>query len=304
MNVIETSLLGKRYRSEWALRDCTLAIPAGHVVALVGPNGAGKTTLLHCAVGLLSPTSGTMTVLGDIAPGSYDALERIAFVAQDAPLYQQLSVRAMVEVAACLNQHFDVPLVERRLEELEIRADHRVGKLSGGQQAQLALALALARHPELLVLDEPLARLDPLARHDFMALVLAAVAEEGISVIFSSHVVSELERVADYLILLAHGQLQMAGDIEELLSEHALLVGPSDDLDRVQAELNIVHTQVAGRHAHLLVRTQMGTEPPSGWERKDVALEELVLDYLREPSAVSLPGPSGVIATRAGGLNR
>lgn len=298
MNVIETSMLGKRYRSEWALRDCTLAIPAGHVVALVGPNGAGKTTLLHCAVGLLTPTSGTMTVLGDLAPGSYDALERIAFVAQDAPLYRQLSVKTTIEVAACLNRNFDVPFVERRLKALEIRSDHRVGKLSGGQQAQLALALALARHPRLLVLDEPLARLDPLARHDFMALVLSTVAEEEMSVIFSSHVVSELERVADYLILLAHGRLQMAGSIEELLSQHALLSGPAEDIGRVESQLTIFHSQVAGRHAQLLVRTQLGSEPPAGWERNDVALEELVLGYLREPSMMSLPGPSGSVVVR------
>jgi len=304
MNVIETSLLAKRYRDDWALRECTLAIPAGHVVALVGPNGAGKTTLLHLAVGLLTPTSGTMSVLGDLAPGSYEALERIAFVAQDAPLYRQLSVQAMVEVTTCLNQRFDVPLVKRRLDELGIRDGHKVGKLSGGQQAQLALALALGRHPELLVLDEPLARLDPLARHDFMALVLSTVADEGVSVIFSSHVVSELERVADYLILLAHGQLQMAGDIEELLGEHALFSGPADDLERIKEQLNIVHSQVAGRHAQLLVRTQIGTAPPNGWERKDVALEELVLDYLREPLAVSLPGPSGVVAVDDGKASR
>jgi len=299
MNVIETTGLDKRYRNTWALRDCTLAIPSGHVVALVGPNGAGKTTLLHCAVGLITPTSGNMTVLGDLAPGSLDALERIAFVAQDAPLHQHLSVRAMLIVADNLNRRFDQALAERRLDELEIRTDHKVGKLSGGQQAQLALALALARHPDLLVLDEPLARLDPLARHDFMALVLTAVAEHGLSVLFSSHVVSELERVADYLILLAHGQLQMAGEIEELLAEHAVLTGPAADVGRVQDQLPVVHAQLAGRHAQLLVRSRDLSGPPAGWESDDVALEELVLAYLREPSASSLPGPVTIAASRA-----
>jgi ABC-2 type transport system ATP-binding protein len=304
MNVIETTGLEKHYRNTWALRDCTLAVPAGHVVALVGPNGAGKTTLLHCAVGLITPTSGDMTVLGDLAPGSLDALERIAFVAQDAPLHQHLSVRAMLVVARNLNRRFDTALAERRLDELEIRTDHKVGKLSGGQQAQFALALALARHPDLLVLDEPLARLDPLARHDFMALVLTAVTEHGLSVLFSSHVVSELERVADYLILLAHGQLQMAGEIDGLLAQHAVLNGPADDVGRVQDQLRVVHAQVAGRRAQLLVRTSDVSEPPSGWECDDVTLEELVLAYLREPSALSLPGPIAVAANRAGEVTR
>ena len=304
MNIIETTGLEKHYRNTWALRDCTLAVPAGHVVALVGPNGAGKTTLLHCAVGLITPTSGDMTVLGDLAPGSLDALERIAFVAQDAPLHHYLSVKAMLVVAANLNRRFDTALAERRLDELEIRTDHKVGKLSGGQQAQLALALALARHPDLLVLDEPLARLDPLARHDFMALVLTAVTEHGLSVLFSSHVVSELERVADYLILIAHGQLQMAGEIEGLLAQHAVLNGPADDVGRVQDQLPVVHAQVAGRRAQLLVRTSDVSEPPSGWECDDVALEELVLAYLREPSASSLPGPIAIAANRVGEVTR
>jgi ABC-2 type transport system ATP-binding protein len=304
VNVIETSGLEKRYRNTWALRDCTLAVPAGHVVALVGPNGAGKTTLLHCAVGLITPTSGDITVLGDRAPGSLDALERIAFVAQDAPLHQYLSVRAMLVVAHNLNRHFDTALAERRLDELEIPTDRKVGKLSGGEQAQLALALALARHPDLLVLDEPLARLDPLARHDFMALVLSAVVEHGLSVLFSSHVVSELERVADYLVLLAHGQLQMAGEIEGLLAQHAVFSGPSDDVGRLQDQLPVVHAQVSGRRAQILVRTTDLTESPSGWERDDVGLEELVLAYLREPAAANLPGPIAAAARHVSDVTR
>jgi len=291
VNVVETSGLGKRYHSTWALRDCTLAIPAGPVVALVGPNGAGKTTLLHCAVGLLTATTGKVTVLGDLEAGSLDALERVAFVAQDAPLYRHLSVRAMLSVARNLNRRFDEEQAERRLRTLEIPLDHKVGKLSGGQQAQLALTLALARHPDLLVLDEPVARLDPLARHDFMALVVTAVAEDGLSVLFSSHVISELERVADYLILLTHGQVQMAGEIDELLAGHTVLSGPAEESGAVTERFPVVQSQLAGRHAQLLVRTNGRSDPPAGWESDDVSLEELVLAYLREPSASTLPGP-------------
>jgi len=291
MNVIETTGLGKRYGRTWALRECTLAIPQGSLAALVGPNGAGKTTLLHCAVGLSTVTTGSVTVLGDLEAGSLDALERVAFVAQDAPLHRYLSVRAMLGVARNLNRRFDEEQAERRLRTLDIRPDTKVGKLSGGQQAQLALTLALARHPDLLVLDEPVARLDPLARYDFMAFVVTAVAEDGLSVLFSSHVISELERVADYLILLTHGQVQMAGGIDDLLAGHAMLSGPAEESGAVTERFPVVQSRSAGRHAQLLVRTNGRSAPPAGWESEDVSLEELVLAYLREPSASTRPGP-------------
>ncbi|MBO0832180.1 MAG: ABC transporter ATP-binding protein, partial [Actinobacteria bacterium] len=217
MTVLEASGLGKRFGRAWALRDCSLSVPAGRVVALVGPNGAGKTTLLHLAAGLTTPTSGQVRVLGGELPGSAAALAGIGFVAQDAPLYKNLPVADMLRVAASLNQFFDAARARERVERLGISLRGKVGALSGGQQAQLALTIALAKRPRLLMLDEPLARLDPLARHDFTAALMGAVAEEGISVIFSSHVVAELERVADYLIVLNGGQLQIAGGVEDLL---------------------------------------------------------------------------------------
>src|ERR1700729_3975201 len=187
MNVLEASGLGKRYGRTWALHECTLAIPAGHVAALVGPNGAGKTTLLNLAVG----------------PA---ALDGIAFVAQDTPLYKNLSAADMIYVTRSLNRRFDQPYANARLDELGIPPKRKAGKLSGGQQAQLALTLALARRPRLLVLDEPVAMLDPIARHDFMATVLTAAADDGVSVVLSSHVLAELERVANYLILVSRGR--------------------------------------------------------------------------------------------------
>jgi ABC-2 type transport system ATP-binding protein len=222
MNVIECAGLGKRYRRAWALRDCTLEIPAGHVVALVGPNGAGKTTLLNLAVGLATPTTGAVTVLGGVPAGSPDALDRIAFVAQDAPLYKNLPVADMVHVARDLNRRWDQARAEKRLADLGIPAKKKVGQLSGGQKAQLALTIALGRRPDLLILDEPLAALDPLARHDFMDSVLAAVAADGISVVLSSHVVAELERMADYLIVLSRGQVQVTGTVDDLMIERGL----------------------------------------------------------------------------------
>src|SRR5882724_7324019 len=222
MNVIEASGLGKRYGSTWALRECTLAVPAGHVAALVGPNGAGKTTLLNLAVGLSAPTAGNVTVLDGRPAGSPAALDGIAFVAQDTPLYKSLSVADMIYLTRSLNRRFDQRYARARLDELGISPKRKAGKLSGGQQAQLALTLALARRPRLLVLvlDEPVAMLDPVARHDFMATVLAAAAADGVSVLLSSHVLAELERVADYLILLARGQVRLAGEVDDLLAAH------------------------------------------------------------------------------------
>jgi ABC-2 type transport system ATP-binding protein len=220
MNVIETSGLGKRYSSAWALRECTLAIPAGHVAALVGPNGAGKTTLLNLAVGLAEPTAGSVTVLGGRPAGSPAALDGIAFVAQDTPLYKNLSAADMMHLTRNLNRRFDQPYAESRLAELGIPRKRKAGKLSGGQRAQLALTLALARRPRLLVLDEPVAMLDPVARHDFMATVLAAASADGVSVLLSSHVLTELERVANYLILLSRGRVRLAGEAGDLLAAH------------------------------------------------------------------------------------
>jgi len=219
-NIIEASRLGKRYGSTWALRECTLAIPAGHVVALVGPNGAGKTTLLNLATGLAEPSAGGVTVLGGRPAGSPAALDGIAFVAQDTPLYKNLSAADMLHLTRNLSRRFDQHYAETRLGELGIPLKRKAGRLSGGQQAQLALTLALARRPKLLVLDEPVAMLDPVARHDFMATVLAAAADDGVSVLLSSHVLTELERVADYLVLLSLGQVRLAGKVGDLLAAH------------------------------------------------------------------------------------
>jgi len=220
MNVVEASGLGKRYGGTWALRECTLEIPAGRVAALIGPNGAGKSTLLNLAVGLTTPSAGGVSVLGGRRAGSPAALDGIAFVAQDTPLYRTLSVADMIYITRSLNRRFDQAYARTRLDELGIPPRRKAGKLSGGQQAQLALTLALARRPRLLVLDEPVAMLDPIARHDFMATVLAAATGDGVSVLLSSHVLTELERVADYLVLLARGQVRLAGEVNDLLASH------------------------------------------------------------------------------------
>ena len=293
MNVIEASGLGRRYGSTWALRDCTVAIPAGHVAALVGPNGAGKTTLLNLAAGLAAPSAGDVTVLGGRPAGSPMALDGIAFVAQDTPMYKNLSARDMLHLTRNLNRRFDQQYAESRLGELGIPLKRKAGKLSGGQQAQLALTLALARRPRLLVLDEPMAMLDPVARHDFMASVMMAMAADGVSVVLSSHVLAELERVADYLILMSRGRVQLAGEVDDLLASHRVLTGPAAEADRYAERLSVVHARRGEAQAHLLVRATADEPVPPGWEAHPVGLEELALAYLREPAAAALPVAPG-----------
>ncbi|HEY6470948.1 MAG TPA: ABC transporter ATP-binding protein [Candidatus Dormibacteraeota bacterium] len=292
MSVIESSGLGKRYGHNWALRGCTLAIPRRHVVALVGPNGAGKTTLLNLTVGLAAATEGIVTVLDGQSAGSPTALDGIAFVAQDTPLYKNLSGADMLHMSRNLNRRFDDTYARTRLRELDIPLERKAGAMSGGQQAQLALTLALARHPELLVLDEPMAMLDPLARHDFMATVMTAIADSGVSVLLSSHVLAELERVADYLVLLSDGSVQVSGEVDELLACHRVLTGPSANAGVYARQLNVVSARSGEAQAHLLVRTDGVNAPvPYGWEAHPVSLEELTLAYMRDPAAAALPGP-------------
>ena len=295
MNVIETSGLGKRYGRTWALRDCTLTIPAGRLAALVGPNGAGKTTLMNMAAGLAVPDAGTVTVLGGQPPGSAAALDGIAFVAQDAPVYKNLPVADMLHLTRNLNRRFDQRYARGRLAELGIPLKKKAGRLSGGQQGQLALTLALARRPRLLILDEPLAGLDPLARQDFLATAMTAMTDDGVSVLLSSHALTELERVADYLVVLSAGQLRLAGETDDLLACHRVLTGPAAEAGKYARQLHAVQVKRAEAQAHLLVAASGPDGPvPPGWEAHPVSLEELTLAYLRAPGSAGLPGPSPV----------
>lgn len=288
MTIIETADLGRRYGSTWALRDCSVTIPEGRLVALIGPNGAGKSTLLNLIVGLTTPTTGEVTVLGGHPAGSLAARDGIAFVAQDMPLHRHLSVADLVHLTRNLNLQFDSAFARRRLDELSISAQQKAGKLSGGQRAQLALTLALARHPRLLVLDEPTAPLDPLARHDFMAGVMTAMADDGVSVLLSSHLLAELERVADHLVLIARGRVRLQGGVEDLLAAHRLLSGPAGD---AVAGVEVIESRNAGARAQHLVRLAGPAPADAGWESQPVGIEELAMAYLRESSAAST-GPT------------
>jgi ABC-2 type transport system ATP-binding protein len=282
--VMDTGGLGRRYGRRWALRDCTLSVPAGRVVGLVGPNGAGKTTLLHLIVGLLRPSTGWLRVLGEDGAATAGQRPRVGFVAQDKPLYRGFRVGEMLAFGAWTNRQWDSVLVESRLRRLRIPLGQRVGRLSGGQQAQVALALALGKQPELLVLDEPVANLDPLARVEFLRMLMEAVAETGLSVVLSSHLVADLERVCDHLILLTAGDVQLCDDTERLLAEHRMLTGPSDRVGVLPTTVHVVHASGTDRQANLLVRTTAFLPDPA-WASRPVTMEELVLAYMSPPAA-------------------
>ena len=277
---VSTRGLGKRYGATWALHNCTLEIPAGTVTGLVGPNGAGKTTLLHLVIGLSKPTEGAVEVLG-LSP-RHDAgslLPRLGFVAQDHPLYRSLTIAETLTFGRKLNPRWDERLALDRVERLGLSLGKKVGTLSGGQQAQVALTLALAKRPDLLILDEPVASLDPLARREFLNAVMEAVAETGMTVILSSHIVSELERVCDHLVTLADSRTQLAGPIDEIVASHRVLTGPRSDAASVARVHDVIRESHTERQTTLLVRAN-GHVFDSCWEQHEVDLEEIVLAYL------------------------
>ena len=288
--VIEASGLGKRYRRTWALRDCTLAIPEGHVVGLVGPNGAGKTTLLHLATGLLAPTSGTMSVLGAPPGSSTGQLGRVGFVAQNTPVYARMRVADHLRLGAWLNPGWDEKLAQRRIEELGLDPRQRAGTLSGGQRAQLVLTLALAKRPELLLLDEPVASLDPLARREFLASLMAAVAAQGTSIVMSSHLVADLERVCDYLVVLIASRVRVAGEVSALLAAHRRLSGPRRDPATLPAGMEIIEESHTDKQSVLLVRTDEPVHDPT-WTAMPLSLEDLVLAYMNPANEIPARKP-------------
>ncbi|HKV85131.1 MAG TPA: ABC transporter ATP-binding protein, partial [Ktedonobacterales bacterium] len=284
-DALRTTALGKRYGGDWALRDCDLRLPAGRVAALVGPNGAGKTTLLHLIVGLLGPTAGAVSVF-DHAPRAEPTtvLPLIGFVAQDHPLYRSFTVADMLEWGRRLNSRWDGSLARARLGRVGIPLDRRIGKLSGGQQAQVALAVAVAKRPRLLVLDEPVASLDPLARREFLRALQDAATEDGLTVLLSSHIIADLEQVCDYLIILASARVQLAGDIEEITRTHWMVSVPRQDTAAVAAAYSLVETIPAGARSRVLARTS-AVAARDGWDARPATLEEIVIGYLGQSQA-------------------
>jgi ABC-2 type transport system ATP-binding protein len=280
---LATHGLGKRYRRRWALSGCTLQVPVGHVAGLVGPNGAGKTTLLHLAVGLTEPSAGSIAVFGDEVAATTAQLARVGFVGQETPLYPSLSVADHLRLGAALNPGWDAALAQARIARLGLDRAQRAGTLSGGSRAQLALTLAMAKRPELLVLDEPLAGLDPLARREFLQGLMEFTAEHGASVVLSSHLIADLERVCDYLVLLADGRVHLCGEVDELLATHRRLIGPRRDPARLPASQQVIEESHTERQSTLLVRNEEPIVDPS-WSVEEVSLEDIVLAYMGRPA--------------------
>lgn len=290
--ILSTADLGKRYRRRWALAHCSLDIPAGHVTGLVGPNGAGKSTLLNLAVGLLRPDSGRIEVCGGRPASDAAQLAKVGFVAQDTPVYPGLRVDDHLRLGARLNPRWDDDMARSRLGRLGLDPAQRAGKLSGGQRAQLALTLGLAKRPELLILDEPVASLDPLARREFLQVLMEAVAEHDLSVILSSHVVSDLERVCDHLVVLVDSEVRIEGEVETLLDSHHRLTGPRRPNYTLPADQQLIASRHTDRQTTLVVRTDSPILDPA-WTVSRLGLEDLVLTYMER-------SPSGPSATAAG----
>jgi len=284
---LEAEGLGRRYRTTWGLRDCTLSVPEGTVTGIVGPNGAGKSTLLRLAAGLGRPTVGSVSVFGSpVRPNGTDHLDRVGYLDQFHPLYRYFSVAEMLSVGRRLNHRWDDASAHQWLEELGIPMDKRVGRLSGGQQAQVALTLCMAKRPDLLLLDEPVASLDPLARKRLLQVLMGTVADRGTTVFLSSHIVSELEPVCDHLIVLSSSRVQMASSIDGLLGDHRLLVGPESDQPPPGVE--VIATTRTARQTTLLIRGTPSALRPA-WQSIQPDLEEVVIAYLSNPDARARP---------------
>lgn len=289
--ILEARALGMQYRRRRALTDCTLSIPPGHVVGLVGPNGAGKSTLLKLACGILRPTSGSISVLGGTPGSGAGQLARVGFLAQDAPVYPGLSIADHLRLGAHLNPRWDQGFAERRIAQLELDPAQKAGRLSGGQLAQLALTVAAGKRPDLLVLDEPVASLDPLARRAFLKQLTQSAAEHGTGVILSSHLISDLEQACDYLIVLVSSRVRLAGRVDQIMATHHRIVGTRRDHAELPAGFDVISAEHVGEQSTFVVRAD-GPLPAGDWTAKQLSLEDLVLTYMEAAHPASGSGPA------------
>ncbi|MET9921495.1 ABC transporter ATP-binding protein [Streptomyces sp. NPDC006435] len=291
---LEVRGLGKRYRRGWALRDCSFRLPAGRICGLVGPNGAGKSTLLKLATRQIQPSEGQLRVCG-VSVDDPAVLPRFAFLGQDKPLFKRFTVAETLRMGSELNPGWDAAAAERIVRSGQVPMDARVGSLSGGQRTRVAFALAFGKRPDLLLLDEPMSDLDPLARHDMSALLMSEAVERGTTVLMSSHMLSELEDMCDYLLVLADGRIRMAGDADALVPAHALVTGLATDGDPagLLAPHTVIESRVQGRQFRALVRPNGPL--PSDWVVAEPSLEEVLLAHLRSPDAPALFTPGARI---------
>ncbi len=290
---ITTTGLTKCYGKTAALNDCTITVPEGRISALIGPNGAGKTTLLKLLAGLSRPTAGQVTVNGSVPRQAPAFLAEIGYLAQEIPLYRRLSAEDHITAGAHLNPRWDGASVRERLTALNIPLDRPVGKLSGGQRAQVALSLILGKRPRLLLLDEPVAALDPLARRNFLGTLTDGVAVGGLTVMLSSHLVTDMERVCDHIVILSSSRVQVCGDIDDVLAEHKLLVGPRKDTTAIERDHHVVQVTRTPRQTTMLVRLSGPVHDPA-FQVSDVSLEDIVLAYMGEDAPPALVASTSV----------
>ncbi|MFG3530438.1 ABC transporter ATP-binding protein [Streptomyces sp. NPDC047917] len=291
---LEARGLGKRYRRGWALQDISFRLPAGRICGLVGPNGAGKSTLLGIATRQVQPTGGDLRIFG-VPVDDPGAMPKFAFLGQDKPLFKRFTVAETLRMGAELNPGWDMAAADRIVRSGQVPMSARVGTLSGGQRTRVAFALAFGKRPDLLLLDEPMSDLDPLARHDMSTLLMSEAVERGTTVVMSSHMLSELEDMCDYLLVLAGGRIRMAGDADALVPAHALVTGLATDGDPAAALAphTVIEYRVQGRQFHALVRPN---GPLSGdWVVAEPSLEEVLLAHLRAPDAPALFTPGARI---------
>ncbi|MFF2656352.1 ABC transporter ATP-binding protein [Kitasatospora sp. NPDC058032] len=284
---VEAVGLGKRYRRDlWALHDCTFTVPAGRICGVVGANGAGKSTLLTLAARLIEPTEGELRVFGE-ALSTPESRARVAYVTQEKPLYPSFTVAETLRIGRELNPGWDEETAQRVIDMGELPGRARIGALSGGQRTRVALALALGKRAELLLLDEPMSDLDPLARHELMGVLMAEAAERGTTILVSSHILPELDGVIDHLLLVQAGRIRLAGDLEEILDGHQLLTGVADGAELPAG--TAVERRVRGRQVTALLHTGEPVDGP--WESTRPSLEELLLAYLRTPLPTAVTAP-------------
>jgi len=286
--------LGKRYGRDWGLRDCTLTIPDGAIVGLTGANAAGKSTLLALATGLLAPSEGSVSVLGRDPLRNPSVLADVGFVAQGAPLYRSFSVAETIEFVRRTNSGWDDEIVPDLLTRISSRA--KVGSLSEGERARLALGLVLGKRPRLVLLDEPFASLDPLAGRELLQLLMDHVAETAATVVIASHVIADIERVCDHIVLLTGGGVRLESNVEVLLDSHRLLTGPRRPLGSIRGVREIVRERHSGRQLTLLVVTDGPIVDPS-WTVEPVGLEDLLLAYMA-PERLPTPRTSEKVPLR------
>jgi ABC-2 type transport system ATP-binding protein len=302
-SAISTSGLGKRFGQKWALAECTLEIPAGRICGLVGTNGAGKTTLLRMLAGLAKPSTGSVQIFGQPPADERTFLRSVGFLAQEVPLYRRWSAEDHLAMGAHLNESWDGQSTRERIRSLDIPLDQRVGTLSGGQRAQVALAMALGKRPRVLLLDEPFAALDPLARRDFLSVLVEAVADGDLTVILSSHLVADLERICDFLVLVDRGELQLAAEVDDILDSHRMLTAARRELGVLEREHTVLRVETTARETRVWARLHGPLHDP-GWQVEALGLEDIVLAHMGRGRTGAKPRAFLTIQPTAAGAQR